>query len=202
MLKAVDRFNQVIVVGALEVDRLGQQIAGWFGGQTQDAAEVAVPIREDLSDDWIPQVVGSVEWGIPYGDDETLYLTAEYFYNGAGYDDAELYPWLFLQGDYVPLYAGRHYAGGSVVAPRPGSWDDSTFLVSGIGNLSDGSYIARFDYQHRALTKLTVFAFAAVHFGDEGEFHQGVTLPSIPGTPDLSVPAPFLDLGVLLSVNL
>ena len=188
--------------GELDFEQLGSQVASWIGGQSLAATEVAVPVREDRSDDWIPQVVGSLEWGIAYGDDETLYLTAEYFYNGGGYDETALYPWLILQGDYVPLYTGRHYVGGSVVAPRPGDWDDSTFLVSGIGNLSDGSYIARFDYQHRALTKLTVFAFAALHFGNEGEFNQGFEVPALPGAPDLSVPAPFLDLGLLLSMDI
>jgi len=194
--------NQSRWAGTLDTERLGGQIAAWFGGQSQIPDEVAVPVREDTADEWSPQVVGSLEWGIAYGDDDTLYLTAEYFYNGAGYDDSELYPWLILQGDYVPLYAGRQYVGGSIVAPAPGRWDDSTFLVSTIGNLSDGSYITRFDYQYRALTKLTVYAFAAVHFGDEGEFNQGFTLPAVPGGPDLSVPAPFMDLGVLLSLSL
>jgi hypothetical protein len=189
-------------VGALDTEALGGQVVGWLGGEAQDRAEVAVPTPVDQAEAWVPQVVGSVEWGVPYGDEDTLYLTAEYFYNGAGYDTADIYPWLALQGDYVPLYAGRHYAGGSLVAPRPGAWNDTTLLISGIGNLSDRSFVARFDMQHRALTRLTVFAFAAVHLGGEGEFHQGFELPSFPGTPGVSVPAPLLDLGVWLSIDL
>ena len=165
-----------------------------------------MPTSESRRTDWIPQAVASVEWGIPYLDEDTLYLTAEYFFNDAGYEDDSLYPWLISQREYAPLYLGRHYVGAGVVVPRPGNWNDSTILATGIANLSDGSAIARLDYQVRVLTRLSLFAYAAAGLGQNGEFRFKVEVPAVPNIEGLedgaTIEAPRWSLGFWLSVDL
>ncbi|MCA9539970.1 MAG: hypothetical protein KC620_13830, partial [Myxococcales bacterium] len=165
--------------------------------------------EEDRSDDWIHQEVVGVEWGIAYGDQDTLYLTAEYFHNDAGYGDEAVYPALIARGGMTPLYTGRHYAGVAVALPAPGTWDDTTFLLSGLGNLSDRSFLARFDYQITLLTKLRLYCYASVHLG-EGELALSAEVPADLFTDDvrplvpqgLSLEAALVDLGVWLSLDL
>lgn len=175
------------------------------------------PTAFSREDEWIPQLVAGAEIGIPYGDDDAIYLGAEYFYNGMGYDEPTLYPWLLFTGDFTPLYLGRHYAGLYASATGPGSWNDTTLIASLLGNLSDGSFLSRFDWRVRLLTYLDFNAYVAVHFGNEGEFHFGLNLPAMevpeellpqlpPGLGEvlaqgLSVPPQFLDLGVGISLR-
>ncbi|MEE2788042.1 MAG: hypothetical protein VX589_11935 [Myxococcota bacterium] len=176
----------------------------WRGALDLSGAVPTLPIEEDISDDWTPQAVASVEWGIAYGDADTLYLTAEYFFNDAGYASNSIYPWLLAQGAFVPLYLGRHYAGLNLILPSPGTWNDSTFITSALSNLSDGSVITRFDYQLRILTQLSVYFFAAYHTGRIGEFRFELDIPAVDTIPELAqgvqVPAQWLDLGLWLSL--
>ena len=189
----------------------------WRGPVSLDPNHPVLPTPVDRSDEWIPQVVVGAEIGIPYGDDDAVYLGAEFFYNGMGYDEPELYPWLLFTGDFTPLYLGRRYFGVYASAQGPGSWNDTTLIASLLGNLSDGSFLARFDWRVRLLTYLDLNTFAAVHFGNEGEFHFGLNLPPTevpedvapplpPGLGDalgqgLSFPTPLLDLGAGIALR-
>ncbi len=160
-----------------------------------------------------PQVVGGVSWSWKYSDEDTLTLGAEYFYNGAGYADETLYP-IALAGQvlenqtfFVPFYLGKHYAGAYLLLPKPGSWNDTTFTLSTIGNLSDRTFVTRFDYSVLLLTYLTLEAYVAGHYGRlGGEFRLALDVPQVTvnGTPTgpFHVPAPILDVGVALRVNL
>ena len=195
-------------VGPLELRfegaaRKGGGAHGWRG--PFDIPTLTFPEKENRNDEWLPQGVVSVEWGIPYGDQESIFLTAEYFYNKHGVHDPKLYPWLFSQGEWEPLYVGQHYFGGNMALPRPGSWNDSTFVLSVLGNLSDESYLARFDYQVRVLTRLNLYLFTAYHFGSEGEFNYALKVPPVAGVAGLenglSVPGPRMDLGFSLSTS-
>lgn len=158
-------------VGPLElraeaaVSRGGDAVR-WTG--TYDPEQGELPTLEERSEDWIPQAVGSVEWGIPYGDDDTMYLSAEYFYNDAGYDDASLTPWLVGVGDFEALYVGKHYAGLNLAIIAPGDWDDHSFLLSGLSNLSDGSTFLRFDHQVTVLTRLRISTYVGGAVGAVG----------------------------------
>ncbi len=178
----------------------------WDGPLVLDPNAPEFPTKRDRSEDWIPQGTAGVEWGIAYGDDDTLYLTLEYFYNDAGYGDESVYPWLAFQGDFSPLYLGRHYVGLGVALPRPGDWNDTTLLATGISNLSDQSTIARLDYQVQVLTRLRVYCFIAAHFGEQGEFRFEVDVPAVPGVPELEnglrVEPIRLTTGLWLSVDL
>ncbi len=153
-------------------------------------------------DDWIPQVVAGVEYAFNYTEDDAVYIGAEYFFNDAGYANADLYPVLIQSGAFTPFYTGRHYAGAYASMPSPGDWDDTSFTVSGFGNLSDRSFISRLDYSYRFATYLTFNAYAQGHFGAQGEFNYGYSqgplldpalVQMIPQDQRASLPAAVLD---------
>lgn len=142
-------------------------------------AELQIPERYSRADDWIPRALVGAEVGIPILEEDTIYVGAEYFFNGAGYSDADLYPWMILNGAFRPLYSGRHYAAFYALAPSPGDWNDTTFTFSTLGNLSDLSFLSRLDYSVRVLSYMRVFAYTSITYGKPGEFRLGLRVPSI-----------------------
>ncbi len=159
---------------------------------------IETPDEHTRDDEWIPQVVAGFEVPIRYNDEDSLIIGAEYFYNDAGYDDASLYPWLVSNDAFTPFYVGRHYAGAYVYIPGPGRWDDHTFNLSTIGNLSDKSFTSRVDYSVRALTFLSINAYVAGHYGQIGELRFGLEVPPILGVTEeaITVKPPLVDVGV------
>ncbi len=170
-----------------------------------------------------PQVVAGGSWTRKYSDEDTFTLGAEYFFDDSGYRSASIYPVLLAvptagralgddalaaQQPFTPFYLGRHYAGVFALLPRPGSWNDTTFTLSVLGNLSDRSFVARLDHSVLALTYLRVETFVAGHFGHEGgELRLGFDVPPqlIGGglyTPRFTLAAPVLEAGVALRVSL
>jgi hypothetical protein len=108
-------------------------------------------------------------------------------------------------GGFTPFYMGRHYGAVYAMLPSPGSWDYTTFSMSGVGNFSDESYLVRFDYSVTVLTWLSVQAWGAVNLGKKGgEFRFGMAEGDIP----LYVPSPSPEFyqafscGLNLRVNL
>jgi hypothetical protein len=160
-----------------------------------------------------PQVVGGLSWSWKYNDEDTLTLGAEYFYNGAGYIGSGLYP-VALAGQVLDqrtyfnsFYLSEHYLGVYLLLPKPGAWNDTTFTLSTIGNLSDHTYVTRLDYSVLLLTYLTLEAYGAVHYGARGgEFRLGLDVPQVTvnGTTygPFHVAPPVLDFGIALRVNL
>lgn len=178
-------------------------------------------------DEVVPQLLAGAELGIPFGDDDTFYVGGEYFYNHAGYADASRYACLIARplvaralgqvGDqpgFTPFYLGQHYVGAYAFVQAPGRWDDSSFFLSAIANVSDGTGVLRFDYRHRALRYLNINVYVTGHVGERGgEFRFAFRLPSSvaaavgqgvdAATQDLlrdGVPAPILEAGVGLQV--
>ena len=149
----------------------GVQTPRWEGDY--DLATFSAPTQLDVSETWWPRVSAGFEIAIPLFDEDTLYLGVEYAYNSLGYGDASLYPWLIANQAFVPLYAGQHYGAAYAALPAPGRWDDVTFILSQLSNLSDGSHILRFDTQLRVLTYLSLNFYASVHYGALGEFRFG-----------------------------
>jgi hypothetical protein len=146
-----------------------------------------------------PQVTGGLSYQRQYADKDFFILGGEYFYNGLGYSDSTVYPGLILPRPLAEpasfFYLGRHYAAVYLSLPAPYSWDLHSFTLSTLGNLSDRSFISRFDYALTLLTHLTFEAFVAVHYGREtGEFRFGI--PEIGRAPGR------LDLGVALRVKI
>lgn len=168
-----------------------------------DIGSFEFPEAEDRADEWIPEVVAGAEVGVLLNDEDTLYVGAEYFYNGAGYDDAELYPYLLFTGAYTPFYVGRHYLGAYAALPGPGNWDDTSFTLSHLANLSDESHATRVDVSTRINTFLAVNAYSQVSYGENGEFHFSIEVDPVPGViPDgITVPAPIASFGLGAMLN-
>jgi hypothetical protein len=144
-----------------------------------------------------PQVTGGINYSLQYASKDVLTFGGEYFYNGLGYSDPNVYLGLLLPRNLAEpatfFYLGKHYAALFASAPAPYNWDLHSFTVSVLGNLSDRSFIGRFDYSYTLLTHLRLEAYVALHFGKaNGEFRFGV--PEIGRAPGL------LDLGVALRV--
>ncbi|MFZ5477641.1 MAG: hypothetical protein ACOZNI_12765 [Myxococcota bacterium] len=165
--------------------------APYYRGEL-DFETFTFPDEYKRKDDWIPQVVGGAEVGLRLNDEDSLYLGAEYYWNDAGYDDVDLYPWIFVEGAYVPFQLGRQYAAAYVYLPSPGQWDDASFTASWIGNLSDGSNVARLDVSGLVLTNLRVNAYGAYNFGEVGELRYSLEVEAL----DIAIPAPIATVGV------
>lgn len=173
--------------------------------------------------DWIVQALFGAELAVKYSDEDSLILGLEYFFNDAGYDESSIYPWLLAvaspdiqtslnsihYGDgklanfdttssFKPLYLGRHYLAVSAILMAPGSWNNTTLVLSGLCNLSDKSVIVRGDYRIRVLTQLDVGAYATVHTGKTGEFRMGIPMANDEG--GLSLTAQLVDIGASLRV--
>ncbi len=163
-----------------------------------------------------PSATLGASWSWKYSDEDALTVGAEYFYNGNGYEDASLYPFLIYQelatGQplFTPFYLGRHYAGAYLVLPSPGSWNDTTFTLSTIGNLSDRTFVSRLDYSVLLLTYLRLEAYVGAHWGARGgEFRFALDVPRIPDPADpartigpFRVTPAVLDFGAALRVSL
>jgi hypothetical protein len=194
--------------------RAGKDAPRWryTGG---DRFDVASYVRDDPTGITPALVVGG-EWSWKYSDEDSLTVGLEYFYDEAGYDTPRIYPILIasplLTGDarpaFTPFYLGRHYAGASLYLARPGSWNDTTLVLSAVANVSDGSFLVRLDHAVRVNTWLTLETFVAGHAGTEGgELRFGLDVPAIDlgglgTTAPFEVPTPVLDLGVALRVTL
>jgi len=168
---------------------------------------------------WKPQVTGGVSYTRQYADKDTFTVGAEYFYNALGYDDPKDYAAVVFLPRSTPLqnpatffYLGRHYLGAYATAPAPYSWDNTTFTLSTLANLTDKSGITRFDYSLIVLTHLRFEAYGAVHWGQKnGEFRFGLDGSSLEGSGlglvdtlagKLNSPPAIFDLGVGLRVAL
>lgn len=151
---------------------------------------------------------GGLTYQWQYTEQNVINFGAEYFYNGVGTSEPELYPLLLATGRFTPFYVGKHYAALYALASGlPGGLEEVTVVLSNIGNLSDLSFITRADVFIRVLSYLTVELFGSVHYGKRGgEFRLGFDTPVltlVPGqtVPPISVPAPVADFGVGLRVG-
>ncbi len=174
-----------------------------FEGELDFEKGVVPEERDPDDDDWWFQGVAGLEASFNYTDTRSFSVGAEYFYNQAGYSSAELYPFLFLNQAFVPLYTGAHYASIYGFAQAPFDFKDLTITVSTLSNLSDVSFLSRLDVQYVVLQYLTVNAFVAGHWGQIGEFKLGLDVPALPPLlPDgFTLPTQSVDVGVALRMN-
>ncbi|MHB1843916.1 MAG: hypothetical protein ACYCWW_03650 [Deltaproteobacteria bacterium] len=153
-----------------------------------------------------PQVATGANYSLRYGNNRVLTFGGEYFYNGLGYTDPSIYPWLILNNDATFFYLGQQYVGLYVLADKPGSWYNSTVNLSTIGNLSDHSWISRIDFFQIVLTHLRFESFVQVHYGGNGEFHLSLNIPQTSfgsfQLPAINVGAPIFDMGLALRLAL
>ncbi|HYO59142.1 hypothetical protein [Archangium sp.] len=167
----------------------------------------ALPIEQVYPDGYTPQVSGGATWTFAYSENDTATVGVEYFYNSTGYSTSLIYPYLIFKGQYQPFYAGQHYAAVYGLLSGPGSWDDTNFILSNLGNLSDRSFTTRLDVTHRALRYLSIEAFVAVNYGQKGgEFRFALNLPAVHNgeqeIPPTAIAPPTVQAGVGLRIDL
>lgn len=162
------------------------------------------PTEVDTDENWYFEGVVAAEAQVKYTDTDTVAFGAEYFYNQAGYASATIYPFLFLNGGFTPLYTGQHYLAVYASAPSPLQFNDLQLILSTLGNLSDLSFLTRFDVQYTLLQYVTLNAFVVGHWGNVGEFKLGIDIPPLPALPGLadgfSLPNEMVDVGLALRV--
>jgi len=150
------------------------------------------------------QAAGGATYSINFEGNKSITLGAEYFFNSASYTRDEYLP-LLIVGGFQPFYVGKHYL--ALSATLLDTTAKTTWILSGIGNLSDGTYLARLDFVITVLSYLSVESYIAGHFGRTGgELRLGFPrqdLASVPGVMGVPVGtffgpsnAPILDLGV------
>jgi hypothetical protein len=160
-----------------------------------------------------PAATLGASWSWKYSDEDAVTIGGEYFYNANGYEDPLVYPYLIYQqfatgaATFTPFYLGKQYGGLFVLLPRPGSWNDTNFTLSTLGNLSDRSFISRLDFQVTALTYLRFEAYGQAHYGNgKGEFRLGIDVPSFSlgtqSTPAIHLTPPTFDVGLSLRVGI
>jgi hypothetical protein len=146
-------------------------------------------------------VAAGGEMSVKYSDQDALALGAEYFYNEPGVPDASQYLSLAVAQNLSFFYLGRHYAAGYAFLANPGDWNNTSFTLSHLSNLSDRSNLTRLDYSLTALTNMTFRAFVNWHTGRLGEFKfgEGLFAPLLAAAPR---PPAVVDAGVGFIVNL
>ena len=216
----LDFYGEVAVRNAGDVDFLHYK-----GGDSIDCSTAITPANladttslfrqfydQTRGSGWKAQATGGVSYTRQYADKDTFTVGAEYFYNGLGYASPKDYLGLFALSQSMAnpatfFYLGRQYLAVFATAPSPYSWDNTTFTLSNLMNLTDESGITRFDYSLTVLTHVRFEAYGAVHWGQRnGEFRLGFNLPcpdqlQALGRPSTSAPSLF-DLGVGLRVAL
>ncbi|TNF26054.1 MAG: hypothetical protein EP329_21940 [Deltaproteobacteria bacterium] len=160
---------------------------------------------------WAARFSAGLQYAFKPNDDDVQYLGVEYFYNPLGADDPDLYPWLLMSGDFLPFYLGQHYLALVWAVPGPGDWDEATFSLSNIGNLSDRTFVTRLDFSVVLHTRLRLEAYAQAHYGQRGgELRFALDVPDLPAIPGVlpdgvdafSVPAPAVLLGLNLRISI
>jgi hypothetical protein len=190
--------------GVSLADLVGQFQSG-SGGMPPDLS--TLPIERYFPDGYNPQVSGGATWTFAWSENDTATVGVEYFYNSLGYPTSLAYPYLILQGQFQPFFIGQHYAALYAVVAGPGSWDNTNFILSNLGNLSDRSFTTRLDMTHRALRFLSVEAFVAASYGQKGgEFRFALDLPAMSmdtqQIPPIVVAAPTFQAGLGLRIDL
>ncbi len=207
------RFGADLSVGLWAMDlygevalRRGERATFWRGPLDLDPTALQLPQDFQRRDEWLAQAMVGARTTFNYGANSALIFGAEAFHNTAGYGSARLYPWLLLNDSFRPLYVGRMYAGGFVIARAPFDWTDTTFLLNTLGNLSDGSWIVRADYRVVFLSSVSFDAHVSGNLGRRGEFRLGLDIPPQPGSEGLerglAIRPPAFEIGCGILLNL
>jgi hypothetical protein len=213
------RFGVDVSLGVWELDLYAEAaLRSGAGVERWRVAAGGTALERVRHDGLTPQIVAGGTWSTKYSDEDVLTVGAEYFYDDTGYESADVYPFLLavpfvLPGEpspFSPFYLGRHQAAVFATLPAPGSWNDTTFTASVLGNLSDRSFVARLDHSVLALTYLRIETFVAGHLGERGGVYRFAVDPALltalpPGTRESLGPVdrpPVLEVGVALRVAL
>lgn len=151
------------------------------------------------------QTVAGISYDFPWRENRQATLGAETFYNELGVDTAKLLPVLIYLGDYTPFYMGKDYASIYLSAEGPDEGKKTSYNLSNIANLSDGSFVSRLDFTWLLMDYLTFGAWATAHYGTSGgELNFALNTPALaagpksPPIPAVSVAAVPVELGMSL----
>jgi hypothetical protein len=204
-----DLYGELALKNSSEIDRVGYDPGASIPdppASAQAVVDALYPVYR--SKGYRGQVVGGLNYSRKYNDNDTFTVGAEYFFNGLGYSNTDAYPGLVLPhstdlAQPAPFfYLGRHYGALYVTFPAPFSLDLHTFTLSTLGNISDQSFITRFDYSLVLLTHLRFEAFTSARYGTpEGEFRFGVKPVSL-GTVTFSRAPAIFDVGLALRLSI
>src|SRR6266702_1469285 len=205
------RFAVDASAGFLDFDVHGEAALKTGSELTLFRPRAGVPAQADITSRYeryepsglTPQVMGGLRWQHKYSDEDSLELGAEYFWNQTGYDDPAIYPVLIANAAFSPFYVGRHYAGVYAYLPNPGPWNQTTFILTTLANLSDRSFVTRLDYSVLFLTFLRFEAFGQVHYGRAtGEFRLAIPAQKLGTVQIPALGAQVFDAGLALRVSL
>jgi hypothetical protein len=115
------------------------------------------------------QSVLNIEYVWKYNDDDNLNLGLEGLWNELGYDTRILEFYALLNGTSKVLYAGKQYAAAYARLSAPGNWNDSSFIINAVQNLSDRTSQARFTATYTFYKQITAELYVSRCFGDYGE---------------------------------
>ncbi|MBI4402930.1 MAG: hypothetical protein HY537_02140 [Deltaproteobacteria bacterium] len=118
-------------------------------------------------------VVG-VSYDYKVSDSDTISFGLEYFYNGDGYTNTDLYLGAVAGGTYIPYYLSQHYGMFMIWLPSPGRLDDFTFTLFNLVNLTDHSAVSRLNVDIKLLQDIKCNLAFGVHYGNaNGELRLG-----------------------------
>jgi hypothetical protein len=134
-----------------------------------DPVNRTLPTEKDREKETFRQVVGGVQYTYKYSSEDNLTVGGEYFDNGLGYDDRTLELYALVKQQATPLYAGRRYAGAYLRLASPGSWNDTSFFINSLRNMSDATSVSRVTATWTLYNDLTIEGFLSQCSGDYGE---------------------------------
>lgn len=128
-----------------------------------------LPGVEKREDRWLGQALGGIRQSYQYSEEDNFTWGVEYLWNELGYEEADLELYSLALGQSQPLYAGRRYVGAFFLLPNPGSWNETSFYLNAIQNLSDRSATLRLTATWELVDAATIEAYVSRCFGDTGE---------------------------------
>jgi hypothetical protein len=152
------------------------------------------------------QSSAGLNYSFAYMPNRQATLGAEYFYNELGADSGKLYPILIYLGKYQSFfYAARQYAAFYASAEGLDEAKKTSYNLSVISNLTDGSAVSRLDFSWLLMDYLTFGAFVDAHSGKAGsEFNFSLNTPALfygsNYIPAVSRPTTPYDVGLSLRV--
>ncbi|PWU21790.1 MAG: hypothetical protein C5B49_02020 [Bdellovibrio sp.] len=153
------------------------------------------------------QATAGINYSFAWRDNRQATIGFEYFSNPLGYSNPNVYPILIFLGQYQPFYTGQSYGALYLTAEGPDAEKHTSYTFSVLGNLSDGSFIARIDFSWRFLTYMTFEAYVDNHFGTPGgEFNFTLNTPALTSQttttiPPINIPPTVADLGLALRMS-
>lgn len=121
---------------------------------------------------------GGLSYQFKYSEDDNIALGLEGFWQENGNDNKSVYPTLVATNKFVPFFIARTYGLFTVLLQKPGSWNNSSFMLYAFFNGSDKSQFYRLSWSYSGYSDLQILAALGARSGDAGSemkyFNQGL----------------------------